>query len=169
MEYPLDNQASWKNEVRRRQRASTLKTYVYSEIGHLPVSGVTTALVPKILRPIWTTKSGTASGVRGPAGRPAGAVTLTQPLVRAQQNRFLVDKDNPEHLWTAAALSGIVEHHGADIVQNVMASAIQSARADPGERAGRPIGAESTSIPASARHLTHGAHLSPWVCEQLRA
>lgn len=107
MEYPLDNQASWKNEVRRRQRASTLKTYVYSEIGHLPVSGVTTALVPKILRPIWTTKSGTASGVRGPAGRPDGAVTLTQRLVRAQQNRFLVDKDNPEHLWNR----GRIERH----------------------------------------------------------
>jgi integrase len=43
----------------------TLKTYVYPEIGHLPVSGVNTALVLKILRPIWTAKSETASRVRG--------------------------------------------------------------------------------------------------------
>jgi hypothetical protein len=78
------------------------------------------------------------------AGR-TGAVTLTQRLVRAQQNGFLVDKDIPEHLWTAAALGGIVEHHGADIVQNITASAIQTALADPGERAGKPIGAESTT------------------------
>jgi hypothetical protein len=47
----------------------------------------------------------------------------------------LVDKDISEHLWTAAELSGIVEHHGADTVQNVMASAIQNALADPGDRA----------------------------------
>jgi hypothetical protein len=202
--YIADNKASWKNEVHRRQWASTLKTYVHPVIGHLPVAGVDTAMVLKILRPIWNTKPETANRVRGrieaildwakthtyrqgdnparwkghldnvlpkrskvrrvrhhpalrtlmfpsswrncatTAGR-TGAVTLTQRLVRAQQNGFLVDKDIPEHLWTAAALGGIVEHHGADIVQNVAASAIQTALADPGQRAGKPIGAESTT------------------------
>jgi hypothetical protein len=62
-------------------------------------------------------------------------VSLTQRLVRAQQNGFLVDKDIPEHIWTAAELSGIVDHHGADTVQHVMAAAIETAIADPGERA----------------------------------
>ena len=61
-------------------------------------------------------------------------VTLAQRLTRSQQNGFLVDKDIPEHLWTAAELSGIVEHHGVDTVQTVLASAIQTALADPGER-----------------------------------
>jgi AAA domain len=75
-------------------------------------------------------------------------VTLTQRLVRAQQNGFLVDKDISEHVWIAAELSGIVDHHGADTVQNVMASAIQTALADPGERASKPIGAESGPMPA---------------------
>lgn len=60
-------------------------------------------------------------------------VTLTQRFVRAQQNGFLADRDIAEHLWIAAELSGIVEHHGADTVQNVMASAIETALADPGE------------------------------------
>lgn len=64
-EYIRDNQASWKNEVHRRQWASTLKTYVHPEIGHLPVAGVDTALVLKILRPIWTEKPETANRVRG--------------------------------------------------------------------------------------------------------
>jgi hypothetical protein len=67
---------------------------------------------------------------------------LTQRLTRAQQNGFLVDKDIPEHLWTAAELSGIVDHHGADTVQNVMASAIQTAIADPGERGANISGSE---------------------------
>jgi AAA domain len=61
-------------------------------------------------------------------------VTLTQRLMRAQQNGFLIDKDIPEHLWTAAELSGIVDHHGADTVQSVMASAIETALADPGDQ-----------------------------------
>ena len=61
-------------------------------------------------------------------------VTIAQRLIRSQQNGFLIDRDIPEHLWTAAELSGIVDHHGADTVQNVMASAIQTALADPRER-----------------------------------
>lgn len=72
-------------------------------------------------------------------------VALTQRLVRVQQNGFLIDKDISEHLWTAAELSGIVDHHGADTVQNVMASAIQTALADPGERAeGKARGISAT-------------------------
>jgi integrase len=64
-EYIKDNKAGWKNEVHRRQWESTLDTYVHPTIGHLPVAGVNTALVLKILRPIWTTKSETANRVRG--------------------------------------------------------------------------------------------------------
>jgi hypothetical protein len=76
-------------------------------------------------------------------------VTLTQRLVRAQQNGFLADKDIPEHIWTAAELSGIVDHHGADTVQNVMASAIQTALADPGERSGKEHSPSAGSISAT--------------------
>jgi hypothetical protein len=75
-------------------------------------------------------------------------VTLTQRLVRLQQNGFLIDKDIPEHLWTAAELSGIVEHHGADTVQNVMASAIETAMADPSELANRPTTTAKNPTPS---------------------
>jgi integrase len=64
-EYLRDNEASWKNEVHRRQWASTLKTYVHPVIGHLAVAGVDTGLVLKILRPIWNAKPETANRVRG--------------------------------------------------------------------------------------------------------
>ena len=64
-EYLKDNEASWKNEVHRRQWTSTLKTYVHPVIGHLPVAGVDTGLVLKILRPIWNEKPETANRVRG--------------------------------------------------------------------------------------------------------
>jgi AAA domain len=76
-------------------------------------------------------------------------VVLIQRLIRSRQNGFHVDKDIPGHLWTAAELSGIVEHHGTDTVQSVMASAIETAMADPGDRANRPAAVEN---PRPSRH-----------------
>jgi hypothetical protein len=73
----------------------------------------------------------------GPDEGLRSIVTLTQRLMRGQLNGFNIDKDIPEHIWNAAEASGIVDHHGADTVQNVMASAIQIALADPAERAGK--------------------------------
>jgi integrase len=64
-EYLRDNEGSWKNEVHRKQWASTLKAYVHPVIGGLPVAGVDTGLVLKILRPIWNAKPVTANRVRG--------------------------------------------------------------------------------------------------------
>lgn len=61
-------------------------------------------------------------------------VLLTQRLTRSQMQGFLIDRDVPEHIWTAAELSGIVDQHGADTVQTVIAAAIEKAMADPGER-----------------------------------
>jgi hypothetical protein len=53
-----------KNAVHAQQWPSTLQTYVYPVIGDLSVQAVDTALVMKILEPIWKTKSETAARVR---------------------------------------------------------------------------------------------------------
>jgi integrase len=55
----------WKNEKHAAQWAATLETYAYPVIGDLPVQAVDTGLVSKILDPIWSTKTETASRVRG--------------------------------------------------------------------------------------------------------
>ncbi len=55
----------WRNEKHAAQWTSTLETYVYPVLGSLPVQGVDVALVMKVLEPIWTTKTETASRVRG--------------------------------------------------------------------------------------------------------
>jgi integrase len=60
-----DNKHEWKNAKHAAQWEATLKTYAYPMIGDLPVQSIDTALVLKILRPIWSTKSETASRVRG--------------------------------------------------------------------------------------------------------
>jgi integrase len=63
--YLAAHQGSWKNDKHRAQWGSTLSVYAYPEIGALPVSAVDTALVLRILEPIWSTKRETASRLRG--------------------------------------------------------------------------------------------------------
>lgn len=47
------------------QWSSTLATYAYSVLGDLPVSGIDTGLVLRVVEPIWAVKTETASRVRG--------------------------------------------------------------------------------------------------------
>lgn len=63
--YIEDNKAGWKNGKHAEQWKSTLERYAYPTIGDLPVAAVDTGLVTKILRPIWATKTETASRLRG--------------------------------------------------------------------------------------------------------
>jgi integrase len=63
--YIAAHEAGWRNEVHKRQWRTTLESYVYPTCGKLPVAMVDTALVIKILEPIWTTKPETAGRVRG--------------------------------------------------------------------------------------------------------
>ncbi|MGE5546498.1 MAG: tyrosine-type recombinase/integrase [Solirubrobacterales bacterium] len=63
--YIKAHEAGWQNAKHATQWTSTLKTYAYPAIGALPVNAVDTGLVLKVLEPIWTTKTETASRVRG--------------------------------------------------------------------------------------------------------
>jgi integrase len=63
--YITANRSGWKNIKHAAQWEATLKTYAYPVIGALPVQAIDTALVMKVLDPIWSTKSETASRVRG--------------------------------------------------------------------------------------------------------
>ncbi len=59
------NRASWRNAIHARQWETTLMTYVYPVIGDVPIQMIDTALVVKVLEPIWMTKAETARRVRG--------------------------------------------------------------------------------------------------------
>jgi integrase len=63
--YIAAHEGSWRNPKHRAQWKSTLATYVYPEIGELPVSSIDTALVLRILEPIWAEKRETAGRLRG--------------------------------------------------------------------------------------------------------
>jgi integrase len=57
--------AGWRNGKHRQQWRNTLETYAYPVIGDLPVTDVDTGLMLEIIQPIWTTKTETASRLRG--------------------------------------------------------------------------------------------------------
>ena len=63
--YIKAHRASWRNSKHASQWESTLSTYAFPELGELPVAAVDTPAVLKVLEPIWSTKSETASRVRG--------------------------------------------------------------------------------------------------------
>lgn len=57
--------AEWSNPKHAAQWAATLETYAYPVIGRIHVAEVKLSHVMQILEPIWTTKTETASRVRG--------------------------------------------------------------------------------------------------------
>jgi Phage integrase central domain len=63
--YIAAHEKSWRNEKHRAQWKATLTTDAYPVIGELPVASVDTALVTKILEPLWSGKPETASRFRG--------------------------------------------------------------------------------------------------------
>ena len=63
--YIAAHAAGWRNEKHRQQWTNTLAEYVYPVFGDLPVSVIDTPLVMKVLDPIWTSKTETASRIRG--------------------------------------------------------------------------------------------------------
>ena len=63
--YIAAHRGGWKNAKHAAQWESTLATYAGPVIGSLPVAEVDTALVVKVLSPIWQTKTETATRLRG--------------------------------------------------------------------------------------------------------
>lgn len=63
--YIEDQKAGWKNEKHAKQWTATLETYAYPKFGKVSVASVDTALVLEVIRPLWATKTETASRLRG--------------------------------------------------------------------------------------------------------
>jgi integrase len=63
--YIAAHSAGWRNAKHKQQWGNTLAAYAEPIIGALPVQAVDTALVCKVLEPIWRTKPEMASRVRG--------------------------------------------------------------------------------------------------------
>jgi integrase len=63
--YIAAHQAAWSNTKHRKQWPATLTAYAYPVFGALSVQAVDTALVMKVLEPLWNIRTETASRLRG--------------------------------------------------------------------------------------------------------
>jgi hypothetical protein len=64
-QYLAAHSAGWRNAKHAAQWSSTLKTYAEPVVGSLSVHSIDTALVMKIIEPLWSKKPETASRLRG--------------------------------------------------------------------------------------------------------
>jgi integrase len=62
--YIASHRTGWRNAKHKYQWTATLETYAEPIIGKLPVQAIDTALVLKVIEPIWTEKPETASRLR---------------------------------------------------------------------------------------------------------
>ena len=104
------HQNGWRNAKHAQQWKNTLKTYAEKLIGALPVQAVDTALVLRVLEPIWHAKPETASRVRG----------RIESILDWATARGLRSGDNParwrghlENLLPARKKISAVKHHPA--------------------------------------------------------
>jgi integrase len=63
--YVAAHRAAWKNEKHASQWTATLQTYAYPVFGDASVQAIDTALIVKVIEPIWAAKPETANRVRG--------------------------------------------------------------------------------------------------------
>ena len=103
------HRAGWRNEKHKAQWENTLKTYA-APIMFLPVQSIDTALVLKVLEPVWTAKPETA-------GRVRQRIESILDFARVRGHR---DAENParwrghlDKLLPARAKVRAIEHHAA--------------------------------------------------------
>jgi len=108
--YIKAHRAGWRNIKHAAQWEATLATYAEPIIGALPVQAIDTALVLRVLEPIWETKPETAGRLRGRI-----EVILDRAKVLKQR-----DGENParwrghlDKLLPARSRVRKVEHHAA--------------------------------------------------------
>jgi integrase len=105
-----DNEAEWTNSKHRREWRTTLETYVYPELGSLPVAAIDTPLILSIIKPLWERVPETASRVRGRIESVLGWATVHHYRTGDNPARW---KGLLEHALPARARVAKVQHHAA--------------------------------------------------------
>ena len=106
------------NSKHRQQWGTTLATYASPIMGSLPVAAIDTALVMKVLEPIWRTKTETASRLRGRIERVLAWATTRGFRQGENPARWRGHLDN---LLSAPTKTRKVRHHAALPVDDVPA------------------------------------------------
>jgi len=114
--YIAAHEAGWKNVKHGQQWHNTLETYAYPIIGPLLVSDVKLTHVLQILEPIWTTKTETASRLRGRIESVLDYATVRGNRTGDNPARW---RGHLDKLLAAPKKIAIVEHHEALHYDNI--------------------------------------------------
>jgi integrase len=108
--YINDHHAAWKNPKNQQQWRNTLRDYAFPVIGKLPVAAIDTALVLRVLQPIWREKPETASRVRMRIERILSWATVHGYRSGDNPARW---RSHLDHLLPAQDKIAPVQHHAA--------------------------------------------------------
>ncbi len=129
--YIASHKHGWKNEKSEQQWTNTLATYASPAFGSLPVSQIETALVMRVLEPIWASKTETASRVRG---RIEKILDWCKTHGYRQGENPARWKGHLENLLSAPKKTKTVEHHPA-LPWREIGTFMQELRKRPGSSA----------------------------------
>lgn len=131
-DYLRAHSSAWKNPKHRQQWENTLSTYAYPILGKLAVKDIDTHLVKKVLDPIWTNKTETATRVRGRIERILDWATVQELRQGENPARW---KGHLDHLLPAPTKLKRVQHHKAlpyqdmyELMQELISTNSTSAR-----------------------------------------
>ena len=108
--YIKAHRSAWRNAKHELQWSRTLESYAYPVFGNLPVSAIDIGLVTKVLEPIWSTKTETASRVRGRIEAILDWATVRQYREGENPARW---KGNLDKLLPGRSKVRTVKHHAA--------------------------------------------------------
>ncbi len=141
--YIRANSAAWDNAKHEAQWSATLETYAYPAFGDLPVGEINTTLVLKALEPIWSTKTETASRLRGRIESVLDWATVRGLRQGENPARW---KGHLDKILPAKSKVARVEHHAA-----LPFKVMQQFMRDLAERPGVAARALSFTILTAAR------------------
>jgi integrase len=108
--YIEDHEAGWRNAKHRAQWSSTLRKYASPAFGKLPVAAIDAGLVMRVLKPIWSKKTETASRLRGRIESVLDWARVHGYRSGENPARW---KGNLDHLLPARSKVRPVQHHPA--------------------------------------------------------
>lgn len=104
------HEPQWRNRKHVQQWSNTLKTYAYPVIGDVRVRDIDTALIVRILQPIWTKKAETARRVRGRIKAILDAETVLGHRIGSNPARYA---DHLQLVLPRSKKRSQVKHHPA--------------------------------------------------------
>lgn len=104
------HEPEWRNRKHSQQWGNTLKTYAYPIIGDVRVRDIDTAMIVRILQPIWTKKAETARCVRGRIKAILDAETVMGHRTGSNPARYV---DHLQLVLPRSKKRSQVRHHAA--------------------------------------------------------